>query len=199
MLTARQQDTLEFIRRFMTEKNLAPTEAEIAKGIGITSRGVVHRYVSALEQAGFIKTVPSKRRNIRLRHNYKNHVLGLPLMGRLLEHHPIKSVEDHDVFNITSELLKPNRFLLQMGDDHLRSAGIFSGDFIVCELQHEAHHGDIVIAIVDDTTLLRTLQWNGDGTITLSFPFTQQKPMVYDSARIKVHALYRGLFRLGEL
>jgi repressor LexA len=197
MLTARQQDVLEFIRRFMTDYNRAPTVTEIATGIGIKSRGVAYRYVAAIEKAGYIKTIPGKQRNIRLRHNYKNQILGLPLMGKLMAHQPIKSVTEQDVFNLNTMLLKPNRFLLQMGDETLRICGIFEDDFIVCELLHEARDGDIVVAIIrEQVTVLRNLQWNGDGTVTLSLPFTQAQPEIYASNHIKIHGVYRGLFRL---
>ena len=198
MLTARQQDVLEFIRRFMTDHNRAPTVTEIAAGIGIKSRGVAYRYVKAIEQAGYIKTISGKQRNIRLRHNYKNQILGLPLMGKLMAQQPIKSVNaEQDVFNLNTMLLKPNRFLLQIGDETLRVCGIFEDDFIVCELLHEAHDGDIVVAIIrEQVTVLRTLHWNGDGSVTLSLPFTQTQPEVYASSQIKIHGVYRGLFRL---
>jgi len=197
MLTARQQDVLEFIRRFMTERNRAPTVTEIAAGIGIKSRGVAYRYVKAIEQAGYIKTISGKQRNIRLRHNYKNQILGLPLLGKLMAQQPIKSVTEQDVFNINTMLLKPNRFLLQIGDEALRNCGIFADDFIVCELLHEAQTGDIVVAIIrEQITVLRTIHWNNDETVTLSLPFTQAQAEIYPKNQIKIHGVYRGLFRL---
>lgn len=197
MLTARQQDVLEFIRRFMTEHNRAPTVTEIAAGIGIKSRGVAYRYVKAIEQAGYIKTISGKQRNIRLRHNYKNQILGLPLLGKLMAQQPIKSVTEQDVFNINTMLLKPNRFLLQIGDETLRNCGIFAEDFIVCELLHAAQTGDIVVAIIrEQIAVLRTVHWNNDETVTLSLPFTQAQAEVYPNNQIKIHGVYRGLFRL---
>lgn len=197
MLTARQQDALEFIRRFMSERNRAPTITEIAAGIGIKSRGVAYRYVKAIEQAGYIKTISGKQRNIRLRHNYKNQILGLPLLGKLMAQQPIKSVTEQDVFNINTMLLKPNRFLLQVGDDSLKVCGIFAEDFIVCELLHAAKTGDIVVAIIcEKIAVLRTIQWNSNETITLSLPFTQAQAEIYPNNQIKIHGVYRGLFRL---
>ena len=199
MLTARQQDTLEFIRRYMSEKNQAPTEAEIAKGIGIISRGVVHRYVKALEKSGFIKTIPGKKRNIRLRHNYKNQVLGLPLLGQLVTEGPITPVNNFDVFNINSSLLKPNRYLLQMNDPTLRNVGIFPGDFIICELKHQASNGEIAVVIVDEKiAVLKTVHINSEGDFTLSDPYTGEHPETVAQKRVKIHGIYQGLFRLLE-
>ena len=126
----------------------------------VLNRGVAHRYVAAIEAAGYIKTLPGKRRNIRLRHNYKNQVLGLPLMGQLTAQSPIKPVASQDVFNVNTKILKPNRYLLQVGDDSLQNCGIFNGDFIVCELQ-SGNSGDIVVAIIAEKSSIEnpTLAW----------------------------------------
>lgn len=66
IITRKQQDTFEFIKDFMLRHQCAPTMAEIADGIGIKSRGVVHRYVQALAEAGVLRVIPGKRRNIEL-------------------------------------------------------------------------------------------------------------------------------------
>jgi repressor LexA len=199
MLTKRQQDTLEFIRNYMSQHQQAPTEAEIASGIGIKSRGVIHRYVSAIEAAGYIKTIPGRRRNIRLRHNYKNQVLGLPLLGKLLKDHPIKAAPQQDIINIDTQLLKPNRFLLQIADSSLQKCGIFHGDFIVCELKHEARDGEIVIAIIKSKLAkLKTLHWNEDGTINLSDPYLNTDVETHAQEDVKIHAIYKALIRFNE-
>ncbi len=198
LLTAQQQKTLEFIRDYMTQHQQAPTEAEIAAGIGIVSRGVVHRYVHAIEKAGYIKTVPGRRRNIRLRHDYKNHILGLPLMGSLAQGAAIKPILDQDVFNITHALLKPHRFLLQIADDSLANCGILKNDFVVLELQNHARNGEIIVAIIEEKiAALRTFHVNDANTITLSKPYNQQDPEIFTTQQVKVYGLYKGLFRAG--
>ena len=51
MLTLAQRKTEDFIRQFFDKNGYAPTASEIAEGIGIKSRGVVHRYLKALVNA----------------------------------------------------------------------------------------------------------------------------------------------------
>ena len=65
MLTRAQQSVLLFIEDFIRRNSYAPTNAEIAAGIGIRSRGVVHRYLKALVDAHRIELVPQRKRNIR--------------------------------------------------------------------------------------------------------------------------------------
>jgi repressor LexA len=199
MLTRKQQQVLEFIRNYMAKNQQSPTEAEIAEGIGIKSRGVAHRYVVAIEQSGYIKTIPGKRRNIRLRHNYKNQVLGLPLMGCLAKDSPIKAPQQTDIINLDTKMLKPNRFLLQVTDNYLQKCGIFSGDFIVCERHNAATDGEMVIAIIKEKTAqLKTFHWNGDGTVGLSDPYFATNLEIFNANDVKVHAIYKALFRINE-
>lgn len=200
MLTRKQQQVLEFIRNYMSEHQQSPTEAEIAAGIGIKSRGVAHRYVAAIEQAGYIKTITGKRRNIRLRHNYKNQVLGLPLLGKLANNSPIKAAQREDIINLDTHMLKPNRFLLQVSGNYLQHCGIFNGDFIVCELKNTAENNEIVIAIIEGKMAkLKTFQWNGDGSISLSDPYLKTNVEIHQHTAVKIHAIYKALFRINDL
>ena len=66
MLTDSQRKTLNFIRQYQAEHGRAPTMSEIAEGIGIRSRGVVHRYVQALADAGELVLLPGRHRGIQL-------------------------------------------------------------------------------------------------------------------------------------
>ncbi|NOR42279.1 MAG: repressor LexA, partial [Gammaproteobacteria bacterium] len=65
-LTDKQKLTLDFIQRYLATYFVSPKLQEIADGIGISSRGVAHRYVQALIDTGFIETENGKHRGIRL-------------------------------------------------------------------------------------------------------------------------------------
>ena len=53
MLTPSETKTLKFIQKYCIEKGCSPTLTEIADGIGIKSRGVVHRYIKSLESKNY--------------------------------------------------------------------------------------------------------------------------------------------------
>jgi len=65
MLTEREQATLKFIADYIASCGKAPLLTEIAKGLGIQSKGVVHRYLSVLEEQGYIRR-HQKHRGIEL-------------------------------------------------------------------------------------------------------------------------------------
>ena len=49
MLTSSEKKTLKFIQKYCIEKGNSPTHTEIAKGIGIKSKGVVHLLTKNLD------------------------------------------------------------------------------------------------------------------------------------------------------
>ena len=67
ILTNKEQKTYEFIEIYLKNYGRYPLLEEIAKGIGIKSKGVAHRYVKALEKAGKISKISNKHRGIALK------------------------------------------------------------------------------------------------------------------------------------
>lgn len=65
-LTARQSQTLEFLRRFTAEHGFAPTYREIATGMGIKHINSVRNLLRTLERKGAISQVPRAARGLRL-------------------------------------------------------------------------------------------------------------------------------------
>lgn len=192
-VTEKQHQAYCFIRDFIEENGYAPTDAEIAAGIGIKSRGVAHRYVKALNEAGLIHVVPGKRRNIRLSQASNT----LPLKGKIAAGRPLEIFEQDTEFDLVNTFLGPNRFVLQVNGDSMVGDSICDGDYIVCEVAESVRRNDIVIAVIDnqETTLKRIID-NQDGTVTLLPSNPSLSPMVYAHDRVNVQAKFVGLLRM---
>ncbi len=100
MLTQKQHLTYKFIRRYIIENGISPTDAEIAENIGIQSRGVVHRYVIALINAGLITTTPGRKRNISLVEKVNSKELELPILGKIAAGRPIDAVQESQYLDL---------------------------------------------------------------------------------------------------
>ncbi|MGE3920639.1 MAG: transcriptional repressor LexA [Gammaproteobacteria bacterium] len=198
-LTAKEQETYQFIEQYVFRNNIAPTEREIAEGIGIHSRGVVHRYVTALANKGLLELTPNRRRNIRLQSVSSANPLEIPILGQIAAGRPIEAIAQHKTLNIADKLLGTNRFLLQVKGDSMMGDNICDGDYVICEKRLNAHKHEIAVVLVNnnDATLKR-LQSNNDGTITLipSNPDfkTQRVPAEY----VKIQGIYIGLLRFHQ-
>jgi len=65
--TARQQDAMRFIVGFIEANyGVAPSQAEIASALGLSSRCATHRLLRSLKERGWIKTLPNRARAIEV-------------------------------------------------------------------------------------------------------------------------------------
>ena len=200
MLTAKQHQTYQFIRQYISQHDYAPTEAEIASGIGIKSRGVVHRYVTAIADAGYITIIPNRRRNIRLINDDDNQAsnTSLPIVGTIAAGHPIEAIEHYRNFDVVEKLLGNNRFILEVRGDSMIGDNICDGDYIICEKTEVARNNTIVVALIDkEEATLKRFHNNNDGTITLLPSNPRLSPLVYTADRVQIQGTYQGLLRMS--
>jgi len=199
MLTKRQKETYQFIRNYYFRNGVAPKLNEIAEGIGIRSKGVVHRYLKAVAQEGLVELHPGRHRGIHLTEALSEQTAAkftLPLVGKIAAGKPIEAIQDHDTLNLTDFFLGPNRFVLKVQGDSMIEAGILNNDMVIVEQRSYAENGDIVVALIDnDEATLKTLQKNKDETITLIPSNRVLQPMVYSAKRIQIQGVVVGQMR----
>lgn len=196
MLTVSQRKTYEFIKQFFAKHTYAPTAAEIAKGIGIQSRGVVHRYLKALADRGYISLLPGRHRNIQLSQN-NSQLSGIPLLGSIAAGRPIEAVAQQEAIDVAQIFLGPHRYALRVKGDSMVDEGIFDGDIVICEHSRKAQDGQIVVALIDhEHVTLKKMYYNADDTITLLPANAAHQPMVYPAHRIEIQGIYIGLLRV---
>ena len=200
MLTLAQRKTLSFLEAFIEENDYAPTSAEIAAGIGIKSRGVVHRYLKALQSAGVIDLLPGRHRNIVLMSKpEKEKVEGLSIVGCMSEGQPIKIDEFNGMIDVETTMMKENRFALRIRGNSLLKEGILDGDIIVCQYTDKPQNGQPVVALLDgQQALLRRIVRHADGYVTLLGLRAQYQPQRFLSNRVYIQGVYIGLLRLQQ-
>ena len=195
MLSARQQDTYLFIRNYIARHDYAPLLDEIAKGLGIRSKGVVHRYVQALADEGVLTLQPGRHRGIQLT-DEEHPQPTLPLLGKIAAGRPIEAIQGQDEVNLAEFFMGPNRFLLKVQGDSMIEAGILDGDMVVVERCEQAADGDIVVALIDgEEATLKRLQNNRDGSVTLHPANSALAPLRYPATRVSIQGRLVGQLR----
>lgn len=196
MLSKQQKRTLEFIKSYIQENEISPTTLEVAHGIGIQSKGVAHRYIQALEQAGYIKCLAHRKRNLQLIENSQINPLKIPLLGTIAAGQPIEAIVDSDYIHLTELFTDSQCYALKVKGDSMIDEGIFDGDVILCEASETATNGDIVVALIDNhAATLKRLHNNLDGTITLKPANLKLQAMTYAAEQVKIQGKFRGLIR----
>lgn len=199
MLTPKLQQTYQFIRRFILQRGLAPTEKEIAEGIGIKSRGVVHRYIHELVGKGLLKIVPRKKRNIQLIENPSLHYNHIPVLGTIAAGSPIELIKHDERLDLSDLLLGANRFVLRINDHWLGDENFCCGDYLICERRDQFLDNELVVALINsDQVVLKRLRYNTDKSITLFSPISDDHSMTFPINDVKIEGVYLGMIRFKE-
>ena len=157
----------EFIKNYQYDNNMSPTTSEMLGVLETTSRDVVNRYVSALEDCGYIKRNGMKSRNIDIiKPISSKDFTAIKVVGNISCGIPNEENENQ----FSEEILVPKSlfgegeyYMLKACGDSMIDAGIDDGDMLVISRCSDASNGDIVVALVDgfENTLKRYHNENG--------------------------------------
>jgi repressor LexA len=158
ILTSRQAEILETIRRYLAETGRPPSRTELAKLLGISSTNAVFKHLDALARKGAIELVPNAARGIRIVAEQ-----GLPLVGRVAAGSPMLAIENQlGCYPVDPSLFKPRAdYLLQVRGLSMKDDGILDGDWLVVHRTTEAKNGQIVVARVGDDVTVKRLKVRG--------------------------------------
>jgi repressor LexA len=163
----------------------------------------VHVHLANLEKLGLLRRDPSKPRAIELLDRATRGMKaavsgpGLPLVGQVAAGSPVVAeelVEDH--VQVPEEAGGgKGEFILRIRGDSMVNAGILNGDTVVIQRSEDAHSGDIVVALVDNTeATLKRLRKRGS-QIALEAANPAYETRIFNSDRVKVQGRLVGLFR----
>ncbi|MCX7833204.1 MAG: transcriptional repressor LexA, partial [Ignavibacteria bacterium] len=155
-LTQTQKKILDYIVDTIVSKQIPPTLAEIARHFGYKNRATVQQHLRAIEQKGYIKRNPKLARGIELTLSDK-FFIPRPVLGEVAAGNPLVIYPDAiDTVELPSIVRMPNdSFLLRVKGDSLKDAYIFDGDIIIVNPNATITDGQIVVAILDDSAVVK--------------------------------------------
>ncbi len=195
MPTDREREVYDFVRAYTRRHGVAPKLKEIAAHLGIASRGVVHRYLRSLEEAGLIVIEPDVARGIRMAAKSTRRVT-LPVLGRIAAGLPIEAIPDETEIDLSEFFMGPNRFVLRVAGESMIEAGILNEDMVIVESRATARNGEIVVALIDrEEATLKYFHRNADGSITLRPANRTMAPLRFAAERVTVQGVVVGQMR----
>jgi len=187
MLTERQQQVLDYIKRAVETRGYPPSVREIGDAVGLSSPSSVHAQLNSLVAAGMIKKDPTKPRAIMITDESPAPVVSdgrtrdVPLLGRIAAGTPILAVEHvEEVIPLPTELVGEGPvFLLEVKGDSMIDAGIHEGDLVAIHKQPDARDGEIVACLIDgEEATVKRLQ-RKDGKVFLHSENPAYEPMAF--------------------
>ena len=212
-LGKRQLAIYDFIRAYSDEHGYPPSVREIGAAVGLASPSTVHMHLKVLEEQGLIKRDSKKPRTIEVMRDDQDspeasqplasvsqdvnaNVIRLPLVGRVAAGVPILAEQnvEETLALPTSVVGDSSSFALRVRGESMINAGIFDGDYIVVKEQHDAHDGEIVVALIDDSATVKTFYRERD-RVRLQPENDTMEPIYVENPVIlgRVTALIRSL------
>jgi repressor LexA len=157
-LTESQSDILRYIEERIDAGASAPTCREICDRFRFRSPKSATDHLNALEKKGYIARDRKQARGIRLLHRASE----IPMLGEVPAGMPEdaepKSGETVDVdLKALGISDRKNAFALMVRGDSMEGRHIFDGDVVLLERGVEPEHRNVVAALIDNETTLKTL------------------------------------------
>jgi len=162
-ITDIQQRVLQFIVSQWEAGEALPSCREIMKRFGWSSPKAATDVIKALKRLKFLAWDSASSRRYRL----TEQALGLPVLGEIPAGHAVDSLEvggEYFTLSPTSFGIRDraNSFFLRVRGDSMIGRHIFDDDLVLVEKTARPKTGDIVAALIDNESTLKTLIMEAD-------------------------------------
>ena len=202
-LSRKQKEIMDFLQQNQERFTHPPTLDELCAGLGLKSRGSLHRLVQGLIETNLIEPLNRKHPGIRLTEKARKIALetmqslnSLRYVGIIAAGKPIEAIEDSRYMCIPDEIKteKPC-YVLKVKGDSMIEEGIYDGDWVVIEQRSHARNGEIVVELVDkaEATLKFIEQYPHE---TLLIPAnSKMQAMHYHPGQVEIQGVRVGQMR----
>ena len=200
-LTKRQEEILNYIKKYIISHGYPPTVREIGKDLGVSSPATIHTHLTNLENKGFIRREETKNRAIELLvdNEYKfkqENSVEVPLLGKISAGSPIEAIEHpNEFFQLPAYLIPRNKevFTLLVNGESMINAGILDGDIIIVEKTNTARNGEIVVAMTEENEVTLKTFYKESNYFRLQPENDTMAPIILNNVFILGKAI--GLYR----
>jgi len=200
-LTKRQEEILDYIKKYIVSHGYPPTVREIGADLGVSSPATIHTHLSNLETKGFIKKEETKNRAIELlvdnEYDIKEEkAIDVPLLGKITAGSPIEAIEKpNEFFQLPAYLIPKNKevFTLLVSGESMINAGILDGDIVIVEKTNTARNGQIVVAMTDENEVTLKTFYKESNYFRLQPENDTMNPIILNNVSILGIAI--GLYR----
>jgi len=151
MLTKRQKQILDFIEKFVKEKDYAPSLEEIRRHFKL-AKSTVHQHIETLRVKGYLNKIENQPRSIELNQKKKiSDLVEIPLLGTIAAGEPIEVFENKETIEVPKSQLSKSgeHFALRVSGDSMINEGIFDGSTVIIRKQPDAENGETVVALIN--------------------------------------------------
>jgi SOS regulatory protein LexA len=195
-LTSRQKQVLDYIKKYLSDFDCAPTLEEIASQFSL-SIPTVHEHVEKIRSKGYLYKDNFQQRSISPLERQVGAV-EVPLMGTIAAGIPIYAheAEIEMVYFSTEMVSNPeNHYALKVSGTSMQEKNILDNDVILIRYQDYADKGDIIVAAIDNEVTLKEFGGYENGKVKLLPHNSSMQPILADINKVEIRGKYAGLIR----
>lgn len=203
-LTQRQQQILDYLAATQHERGVFPSLREIAAHFRFRSMNAATDHVRALRRKGVLESEPRRARALRLvspLHALRKPIANIPVYGLIpagFAERREQAAEGCASVDIESIGFKPTRntFALRVTGDSMIGRHILDGDVVVLEHGPEPRPGEVVAALIDGESTLKTfLRRNGKPFLKAENP---KFPDLIPAQELMIQGVFKALIRRAK-
>jgi len=207
-LSSKQQQIIDFIRRFLADRQYPPTIRDIVTGCGLSSTSVVNYNLKVLEKEGYIRRHPEVSRGIVVPPRSPamgNRVL-VPIIGQIAagEPIPVPTPDTWDVaassetLEVTTDLTrgKEGVYALRVRGSSMVDALINDGDIVLMQYVNTVENGEMAaiwLKMEREATLKKF--YAESGRIRLQPANNQMQPIYVDPGNVEIQGRVIAVIR----
>ena len=163
-LTKKQQQILDFIQKTQQSTGFTPSYRDIAAHFGFRSMSTAVEHVGLIQKKGFLEKNAHKARSLRVVSPFQSlrrRMVDIPVFGSIPAGLPedrrqeAKGCISIDVGSLGFKPT-PRTFALEVRGDSMIGNHIIEGDVVVLEHGKTPRAGDVVAALIDNESTLKT-------------------------------------------
>ena len=162
--THRQRDVLRLLELRQAQGAPPPSYREIGEQLGIPHVSAVAKHVAALRRKGLLATTEGKTRSIQLvspLRALRQRIVDIPIYGSIPAGSPTDREQEAEgcvSVDVESVGIRPTSrtFALRVSGESMIGKHILHGDVVVIEHGKEPKPGDVVAALIDGQSTLKT-------------------------------------------
>jgi repressor LexA len=198
-LTKRQREILDYLVGFAESNGYAPSFEEIARNFNYNSLATVHEHLSNLERKGYIRRSYNESRAIEILPSDTNpRAVELPLLGAVAAGMPIESLSHNESVAVPSDFVRRggSHYVLRVRGDSMIDEQIRDGDFVVIQERGSADNGEMVIALVNNSSAtVKKFYRERDGRIRLQPANDTMSPIYVHENDVTIQGIVVGVMR----
>jgi repressor LexA len=199
-LTKRQARVLAFIQA-RQESGMSPTMREICDHFGFRSPNAATDHVKALRKKGYLAENPrGKARNFQIIETHpRKPIIKIPVYGSIPAGQSQEKVQEKDrnvpidpsIFGIRNATFT---YALDVKGDSMVGKHILPGDIAIIQRNKDPKPGDVVAALIDNESTLKTLTVDKNGKPSLKAE-NPEYPEMYPVRELTIQGVMVGLIR----